>query len=242
MSVYGALALPATANTGAVERDAANVRGGLLTAQFVAMIVLAMIFMAASVVYALGARAAVSDPNDAFKTWDWWRITIPLLVVWPAAVAIYFIYQERKTSSMYSFQCSVSLGQSVMNLIYFMSLFVLAIGAAALITVFIFFVIDAAGDCSSDVCAGTELNGEISLAMWMLMSGSGAMGAATLVMTLLTLPIHSFNRNVGEAYANQRTNAVGYAQISKPIANVGDSESMLGDAELGVFTADPDAV
>jgi len=192
--------------------------GALSVAYVIHHILLIFFLPAAILIYWFGTGGILLDPNNAYISWDWWRIYGGVFALFLPAYGEYWLYQERKVAFATSTPAVMSFyNRTLVNVVWGIWLAMLLIIGAWIAFLAIWVgVADIASCSTSGVCSGTT-SGAVSAGAIMLLVGMLVIAALCAALFLGALYVHSAAR---DAYAARIGS---YAPIGSQIgAEVGE--------------------
>lgn len=179
-----------------------QLRGGVMSGAYVLHHILAIAVMpAAFLVMVFGFGGLLLNPDNAYTTWNWWRLFGATFIAFVPPFVEYWLGQERKVAMTTNAGVgNVSYNRAQINLVFAAYMVMLVVLGAWLTLLTIWLGIEDFANCaSSAICSGTSASTTPTTGAIMTIVGMGVLSICCWILLLGGLYVHAAARDAYNA-------------------------------------------
>lgn len=179
-----------------------ELRGGVMSGAYILHHLIAVAVMpAAAFVMVFGFGGLLLNPDNAYTTWNWWRLFGASFIFFVPPLVEYWLGQERKVAlSSNAAGSMTAYNRAQINAVFAIYMVVLVVLGAWLTLLTVWLGIEDFGNCaSSAICSGTSASKTPSTGAIMTIVGMGVLSVCCWILVLGALYVHAAARDAYNA-------------------------------------------
>lgn len=179
-----------------------ELRGGIMSGAYILHHILACAVMpAASLVMVFGFGGLLLNPDNAYTSWNWWRLFGACFIFFVPPFVEYWLSQERKVAMTSNASGgSTAYNRAQINIVFAIHMVMLIVLGAWLTLLTIWLGIEDFSNCSSSaICSGVSASTTPSTGAIMAIVGMGVLSVCCWILLLGGLYVHAAARDAYNA-------------------------------------------